>query len=34
VLFSDEQKLPFEGDKKRFAKYTKLDFMRLELNLE
>jgi hypothetical protein len=27
VLFSDEQKLPFEGGKKGFAKNTKLDFM-------
>jgi hypothetical protein len=28
VLFSDEQKLPFEGGKKGFAKNTKLDSMR------
>jgi hypothetical protein len=28
VLFSDEQKLLFEGGKKGFAKNTKLDFMR------
>jgi hypothetical protein len=28
VLFSDEQKLLFEGRKKGFAKNTKLDFMR------
>ncbi len=27
VLFSDEQKLPFKGSKKGFAKNTKLDFM-------
>jgi hypothetical protein len=27
VLFSDKQKLPFEGDKKGFAKSTKLDYM-------
>jgi hypothetical protein len=27
VLFSDEQKLLFEGRKKGFAKNTKLDFM-------
>ncbi len=34
VLFSDEQKLPFEGGEKGFAKNTKLDFMRHLLNLE
>jgi hypothetical protein len=28
VLFSDEQKLIFEGWKKGFVKNTKLDFMR------
>jgi hypothetical protein len=28
VLFSDEQKLLFEGWKKGFVKNTKLDFMR------
>jgi hypothetical protein len=28
MLFSDEQKLLFEGGKKGFAKNTKLDFMR------
>jgi hypothetical protein len=28
MLFSDEQKLPFEGGKKGSAKNTKLDFMR------
>jgi hypothetical protein len=28
VLFSDEQKLPFKGGKKGFAKNTKLNFMR------
>jgi hypothetical protein len=28
VLFSDEQKLLFEGGKKGFVKNTKLDFMR------
>jgi hypothetical protein len=26
MLFSDEQKLLFEGDKKGFVKNTKLDF--------
>ena len=34
MLFSDEQKLLFEGGKKGFVKSTKLDFMRCELNLE
>jgi hypothetical protein len=34
VLFSDEQKLLFEGGKKGFVKNTKLDFMRRKLNLE
>jgi hypothetical protein len=34
MLFSDEQKLLFEGRKKGFAKNTKLDFMRCKLNLE
>jgi hypothetical protein len=28
MLFSDEQKLLFEGGKKGFVKNTKLDFMR------
>ncbi len=28
MLFSDEQKLPFKGGKKGFAKNNKLDFMR------
>ncbi len=28
VLFSDDQKLLFEGGKKGFVKNTKLDFMR------
>jgi hypothetical protein len=34
VLFSDEQKLLFEGGKKGFVKNTELDFMRHKLNLE
>jgi hypothetical protein len=34
VLFSDEQKLLFEGSKKGFAKNTKSDFMRRQLHLE
>jgi hypothetical protein len=29
MLFSDEQKLPFEGGKKGFAKNTKLDFFEM-----
>jgi hypothetical protein len=34
MLFSDDQKLMFEGGKKGFVKNTKLDFMRHQLNLE
>jgi hypothetical protein len=34
VLFSDEQKLRFEGWKKGFVVNTKLDFMRRLLNLK
>jgi hypothetical protein len=34
MLFTDEQKLLFEGGKKGFVMNTKLDFMSCQLNLE